>query len=451
MSGVADDLLAILEQLVERAEAGEGLEAFGVDGTTTEVRADKGEVESLSSARSRGVGVRVIRDGRLGYAYTADLDRAALDAVLEEARANAGVTTPEDANRLPDPAAADDVPGLHDPAFAEVSVDDKVDLAVRLDTATRAHEQVTSVDIAVYGDSDRVAAIASSAGLRGAYRRCDAWLLVEAIASSDGTSTSAYAVDAARLPGGLDVEQTAAEAAERASRLLGGRPPSTGRLPVLLDPMATASLLGVLSGPLTAEAVQKGRSLFADKVGESLAGDHVTLVDDGRLPEGLATSPWDGEGVPSGRTVLLEAGVLRRFLHNTYTAAKDGVASTGNASRAGYASPPGVSSSNLFLEPGPHTREELLAQAGVGFYCQQILGVHSGVNPISGDFSVGASGLMVRDGALAEPVREATIAGTIPDILAGLVAVGSDLRFLPLGGGPGGQTGLIVGMMVSGA
>jgi PmbA protein len=446
------DLTEVLDRLLEQAEQGEALEAFGVDATETVVKADRGEVESLSSARTRGVGVRVVRESRVGYAYTADLSEAALDEVLTEARSNAAVATPDEANVLPAAAPAADLPGLYDEAIAEVPTEAKVDLALRLEAAARgASPRIRGVDIAQYGDSTSVRAIASTEGVRGAYQRGDAWLLVEAVAEADGAATSAYGMDVARVPAALDVEGTAGEAVERATRLLGGRKPAGARIPVLLDPFATASLLAVIAGALTAEAVQKGRSLFADKIGEDLATDTVTLIDDGRHADGLAAAPWDGEGVPTGATTLIGDGVLRGFLHNTYTAAKDGVTSTGNASRGGFKTAPGVSSSNLYLEPGTSDQTALLAAAGEAFYCQQVMGLHSGANPISGDFSVGASGLMVRDGAFAEPVREVSIASTIPEILAGIREVGSDLRFLPIGGGAGGMTLLVDGMTLSGA
>lgn len=446
------DLLSLLGGIVERAAPGEGVEAFGIDATETTVKAYDGEVESLSSARTRGVGVRVIADGRVGYAYSSVIDEPQLVETLEAARSNAAVATEDEANVLPAAAELPTLPQLWDPAFDAVAPAEKVDLALRLEAATRgADARVKGVDTAAYGDSARTVAIASTSGVRGSYRRCDAYVLVEALAEADGATTSAYGLDFARTADELDVEAAAREAAGRATRLLGGRKPSSGRLAILLDPFATAAFLGVLAGPLTAEAVQKGRSLFAGRISESIAADHVTLLDDGRLLDGPAAAPWDAEGVPTGRTTLIADGVLTGYLHNAYTAAKDGTTSTGNASRGGFRSPPGVSPTNLFLRPGPDNPDALLRQAGTAFYCQQVLGVHSGANPISGDFSVGAAGLMVRDGQLAEPVREATIASTIPDMLTALVAVGSDLRFLPFGGGIGGTTLLIEGMTLSGA
>ena len=444
------ELLTLLDSVIDRAAPSESVEVYGIDETETSIKAYDGQVESLSSARTRGVGIRVINDGAVGYAYTADTSEAALSETLEEARVNASVATSDEANVLPRPLDVVELPGLYVPAFADVSADFKVELALALEAAARRPARVKGVDAAVYGDTDATVAIASTTGVRGQYRRGDAYVLVEVLAEADGATTSAYGLDMGRVATELDVEGAAAEAVERALRLLGGRKPSGAQLPVLLDPYATASFLGVLAGALTAEAVQKGRSLFAGSLGESVGAAHLTLVDDGRLEQGPAAAPWDAEGTPSGRTPLIEGGVLRGWLHNAYTAAKDATASTGNASRAGFKAPPGISPTNLFLEPGTSDRDALLRQAGTAFYCQQVLGVHSGANPISGEFSVGAAGVMVRDGAFAEPVREATIAGTIPQMLRNLVAVGSDLRFLPFGGGMGGATLLIEGMTLAG-
>lgn len=444
------DLLELLDGVVGGAADGEAVEAFGIDETDTSIKAFGGEVESLSSARTRGVGIRVIAGGGVGYAYTADLSEQALTETLTEARVNAAVATPDEANVLPQPASVEALDGLYSSRFAEVTTEQKVELALQLEAAARRPAEIRGVDSAMYGDSDATVAIASTTGVRGQFRRCDAYVVVEVLAEADGATTAAYGLDMARAAPDLDVESAAGEAVERALRILGGRKPASGVMPVILDPYATAAFLGVVAGALTADAVQKGRSLFAGKLGETVGPAHLSLIDDGRLLDGPAASPWDGEGTPSGRTELIHDGVLGAWLHNAYTAAKDSTTSTGNASRAGFKAPPGISPTNLFLEPGTLGREALLAEAGTAFYCQQVLGVHSGANPISGEFSVGAAGVMVRDGAFAEPVREATIASTVPEMLQNIVAVGSDLRFLPFGGGMGGTTVLVEGMTLAG-
>jgi PmbA protein len=445
-------LLDLLDRVVARARPGEAVEAYGIDEITTTVKVYDTEVESLSSAHTRGVGVRVIDDGRVGYAYTADLSETMLAETLDEARANARVAVPDEANVLPRGSGPlPDLPELWDPTFGDVAAQDKVGAALALEAVVRgAPPPVKGVDSAVYGDEIHTAAIASTAGLRGTYRRCDAYVMVSVIAETNGSSASAYGFDIGRTLADLDIEATAAEAVGRATRLLGGRKPSSAKLAILFDPFVTASFLGVLASALTGEAVQKGRSLFAGRLGEQVAGGHLELVDDGLLTQGPAAAPWDGEGVPTGRTTLIEAGRLASWLHNTYTATKQGVVSTGNARRAGFKSLPGVSPSNLYFLPGEDDPAALFARAGTAFYCQQVMGIHSGANSITGDFSVGASGLMVRGGQFAEPVREAVIAGTIPGMLSGLVAVGSDLRFLPSGGGMGGATLLIEGMTLAG-
>jgi PmbA protein len=204
---------------------------------------------------------------------------------------------------------------------------------------------------------------------------------------------------------------------------------------VLLDPVAASSFLGVLSDGLSAEAVQKQRSLFGPLVGEQVASDVLTVVDDGRLLDGPGAAPFDGEGVPTGRTELLSSGVLNGFLHNTYTARRGDTRSTGNAVR-GYRSSPGVGTTNLFVQPGDRSFEQLLRQAEGGVLVQDVTGVHSGANPISGEFSVGATGLRISGGDLGQPVREMTIASTIPEMLQSVAALGSELRWFSAVGVP---------------
>jgi PmbA protein len=248
----------------------------------------------------------------------------------------------------------------------------------------------------------------------------------------------------------LDLDAVADEAVLRAARLLGGTKPSSERLPVILDPSAATSFLSVLAGAISGEAVLKGRSPLAELVGQDVAAPRVTLVDDGRLMEGPASAPFDDEGTPTARTAVIDGGVLRAFLHNAYTAARTGEASTGNAGRASYRGAPGVTPTNLFLEAGTTPVEELLARAGRAVYVQEVTGLHSGASSISGTFSVGAAGLRVEGGEFAGALREMTIASTLVEILEAVQALGSDLRFFPFGGGLGAPTVLIAEMTVGG-
>lgn len=444
------ELTDIVQRLAAEAATGEGVEAYAVQSTRTEVNAYEGEVERLTSASSNGVGVRVVRDERLGYAYTADLSEEGLRQCLAEARANLEVSTEDPGNVLPAATEHQPLDAIFDPRQVDVAPERKVALALDLEARTRAaNPKVSKVETAQYGDVVSRVAIASSEGVAGTFALTRAWCFSEALASQDGESQIGYGVDSARSLEELDVEPVAAEAAERAVRLLGATKPPTRAVPVVFDRMVAPSLIGVLLAGLSAEAVQKRRSLFADKLGERVGAPGLQLVDDGRLLDGPGAVPFDAEGVPSRRTVLLDDGVLQHFLHNTATAAREGTTSTGNASRMSFKSTPGISAHNVFFAPGDKDQAGLLAQVGEGLLVQDVTGVHSGANPISGDFSVGVSGLWFRGGELAEPVREATVASQLLDILNGIVAVGSDLRWTT--GSIGGASVLVGQMTVAGA
>ncbi|MDQ4129616.1 MAG: TldD/PmbA family protein [Actinomycetota bacterium] len=454
MSQASDssDLVDLALAVVERARPGEQVEAYAVRRRQSQVEALRGEVDALSSAETRGVGIRVIDEGRQGYASTAVVTESGLEEALSEARSNARVATPDEANELPDPPEPPDVGDLADPSLLGTSVEEKIALAIELEAvALRVDPRVRGVRLAKYGDSFQEAGLASTRGVALTVARSDAWAYVRALASEGEETQSGLGLTVGRALNDLDIEGAGREGAERAVRLLGAAKPKSRRAPVVFDPNATASFLSVLAGALSAEAVLKGRSLFAGRIGEEVAAE-VTLLDDGLLADGLATAPWDGEGVPQQTTHIIEGGVLRSLLHNTWTARRSGEeeTSTGNASRPSFRVSPGVAPTNLYFAPGPLSAPELLEQADEAFYVQDVAGLHSGANPVSGDFSVGVTGLAVRDGELTEPFREATVASTIFDVLRSVVAVGSDLRFYPFGGALGGSTLLVAEMSVSG-
>ncbi len=447
---MTSELRNVVQRLAAESANGEGLEAYAEQTTETEVEAFEGRVERLTSASSSGVGVRVVRDGRLGYAYTADLSDEGLRECLAEARANLDVSSEDPGNVLPGAEAYEALEGIFDSRQVEVSAERKVSLALDLEARTQAADpRVTKVEAARYGDVIGQVAIASSNGISGDYSLTQAYCYAVALAGRDGESQMAYAVDSGRCLDDLRIDPVAAEAAERAVRLLGASKPKTRTVPVLFDRQVAPSLIGVLLSGLSAEEVQKGRSLFADKLGERVGAPGLRLVDDGRLLDGPGAAPFDGEGVPTRRNVLIDNGVLSGFLHNTATAARGGATSTGNASRGSFKTTPAVSAHNVFFQPGDKDQAALLAQAGEGLLVQEVSGVHSGANPITGDFSVGVSGLWFRGCELAEPVREATVAAHLLDILTGIVAVGSDLRFTT--GSIGGSSLLIGQMTVAGS
>jgi PmbA protein len=268
--------------------------------------------------------------------------------------------------------------------------------------------------------------------------------------AGEGTLTqTGSGFSAGRSFGEVDPHEAARDAAERAVRLLGAAPIPSGRLPVVLDPLVTRSLLALLGGALSGEAIVKGRSLFVGREGEAVAGPGITLVDDPTLAEAFGAATHDAEGVPTRRVELIAGGRFDAVLHNVHTAKRAGATTTGSAVRGGFKSPPGVGARALHLVPGTLGADEILASVDHGLYVQSVSGLHSGTNPVSGDFSVGAVGLVVRDGELAEPVREVTIASTLQRILHDIAVVGADLTWLP--GGAAGMTLLISDMSISGA
>ena len=429
-----NDLAAVA---LAAARDGEAVEAYAEETRHTEVEARKGEVEGLTSAESRGLGVRLIAGGRLGFAYAADPSDDEIVATVERARENATLGTEDENNVLAEAGEYEPIEGLFFDEQAAMPADDKVSLALHVErVAVSSDPNVGKVEQCGFGDAIGRVAIASTTGVSAEFRRTGCWCVAVTLAERDGDTQTGFSFQVAHRAADLDPDAVAREAAERAARMLGAVKPQTQRVPVLLDPFAASSFLGVLAGALSAESVQKGRSLFADLVGERVGADVFTLVDDGRLLDGPAAAPFDDEGVPAGRTDLIGAGVLNGFLHNTYTARRGSTTSTGNASRAGYRSTPGVGATNFYVQPGSVSFESLLAKADGGVLIQDVSGVHSGANPISGEFSVGATGLRIAGGALGEPVREMTIASTLPDMLKSVAAVGSDLRFFSSVGTP---------------
>jgi PmbA protein len=442
------DLGDLVRAAVDAAEADEAVEAYAEESRRTEVTAHRGEVEGLTFAESRGVGVRLIVDGRLGYSYAADPTQDEVRLAVSQARENAGFATEDDDQVLPPAVRAEPLVWLFRPAQAEMTTERKVDIAIELERiATTRDPRVTKVDHTTCADALSRVAIASTTGLSVEYARTDCWVMVEALAEDGDETQSGWSFRVGRDLDEVPWAEVPVEAVERATRLLGATKPPSARVPVVFDRFAGSSFLGVLAGALSAEAVQKGRSLFANLVGQQVGSELFTLVDDGRHPDGPAAAPFDDEGVPTGRTELFSNGTLNGFLHNSYTAHRGRTSSTGNAQRGGYKSVPGVGTTNFYVDPGTTSVGEILGTAEGGVLVQDVSGVHSGANPISGEFSVGATGLRIDGGALGEPLREMTIASTIPEMLKAVSAVGDDLRFFTSVGVP---TILIAEMTVAG-
>jgi PmbA protein len=426
-------------------------EAWAEEGVSRRVRVYSGEVESLSDAGGRGVGVRAFVDGRSGYAFGTDLSEAGVAEVARAARGAAEAADPDEHDGLPDEFGITPIDGLASEAMSDWSTEDKVELTLAVERAARARPGVTQVENAVYSDAEGMVALANSRGFSAGYDATQAWAYASAFAGEGADLMTGMGLGIGRDPGELDPEAIGAEAAERALALVGARQPESRRCPVVLDAFVAASFIGFIGSMLSADAVQRGRSLFADREGDEIADPALALADDSTDPGGPASAPFDGEGSPSRRTPLIEDGRLLTFLFDVRTARRAGRATTGNASRGSYRTPPSVGTANLILEPGRRSLEELFREAGDGLYVTDVAGLHSGVNPVSGTFSVGASGRLIEGGEPGAPARELTIASDLVSMLRAVRAVGSETRWLPLGGSVKAPPILIGEMAVSGA
>ncbi len=448
--GEHEELKCMGDRLVAEARPGERIEVTLSRGASTIVRVHDAEVESLTSAGSAGAGIRVIREGRLGFAHCGSLDPDVLADTLAEARDNTRFAEPDEHQAIADPDGVEIVPQQmwHDEVIA-LPVDDKVALALELERLVTGRDpRVGSARVTTYGDGWGQNALVSTAGIRVGSEATSCSVGTQPLARDGDETQIGWGSDAARVPGGLDLERVAGEAVERATKLLGARKPVSARMPIVLEPRLALTLMGIVAGMLSAESVQKGRSPFADRLGDQIASPLVNLVDDPTRSASLAAEEHDGEGLACRANPLLTAGVLQRFLFDATTARRGATTSSASAVRSARGLPtPGPQL--LVLEPGTTSTEQLRRDLPLALAVESFSGLHSGVNPVSGDFSVGAEGVMIRGGELAEPVRELTLASTLQRLLLGVVAIGDDFEWLPSGNGA--ATTCVEDVSVSGA
>ena len=430
---MSEELQALADRVVAQAKPGEQVEAFVSRDVETDIRIYEGEVEHFVSAQSEGIGIRVIRDGRTGFAYAGTLDPGAIAEVLAEARDNLSFGTRDEWAGLAEPDGVDVVPQeLWSEALASYGTDKKIAITKELERLTLSIDPRVRVDDANYADVMVESAVSSTTGIRRSGRENGCYVSVSTMADDGDETQTGFGFGVGRSPDQFDLEKAARDAADRATRLLGATKPVSRRVSVVFDPYVTAMLLGVISSTLNGEAVAKGRSLFKDRVGEVVASPLFTLADDPTNPLAYTATDLDGEGLAARRNDLISDGVLNGFVHNSYSARRVGAKSTGNAVRGGFKGTPGVGCLALQLLPGTRDQAALVADVEDGVLVQTVQGLHSGVNPISGDFSVGASGLTITNGQLGAPVREFTIASTLQRMLLDVVEVGGDVDWLPM-------------------
>jgi PmbA protein len=422
-------------------------EVYIINSQALSIEVSNGEIETLKNAHTSGIGVRVLKDEGVGYSYTSDFNDTALDLTTNRAISNAGIVAKDPFLKLPLPKNNYPVLDIYDQQIGNSSLDEKISIAKGVEAAAKsADTRVKITESCMYQDSIYSITIVNSQGIevsyQGAYCGAHAFLVAE----ENGDNQTGFEMQYGLKLSELNPLAIGQKAAKKAVRMLGAKEISTQKAAIVLDPYIATNFLGLLASSLSAEAVQKGRSLFASSLGEVIASPKVTIIDDGILDGGIASAPFDGEGVQSQKTVLINCGKLEGFLHNTYTAAKDNLQSTGNGIRGSFKSTPEVGATNLYLNKGSCSKEQLLKQVNKGLYITEVMGMHT-ANPISGDFSLGVAGIWIENGELKNPVRGVAIAGNIIELLTSIDCIADDLRFFV---GMGAPTVKINEMTISG-
>jgi PmbA protein len=451
------DMQQLAADVVERALRAGATEAEAViregDEFSTLVRL--GQVETLKESGARGIGVRVFLGSggahRTANTSTSDFTEAGLDQLVRSAVDLAQVTSQDPFAGLPDQAAMGQLGGDLDLYYEDVY---SMPAAERIEYARRAEAAALSADPRLKnsdGGSFEAATghkvMANSRGFVGEYRRSYCSVAAMPIAQTEqGGMQRDYWFSSARTLGKLaSPESIGAEAARRTLRRLNARRVATQRVPIVFAPEIARSLVGNIFEAANGDSVYRGASFWANQLGQQVASQNVTVIDDGTIPGLFGTAPFDGEGLPTRRTVIVENGVLKNYLLNTYTGRKLNMQSTGNASR-GLAGTPGIGAGNLFLENGSVSPQQLLADVKVGFYVTELMGF--GVNMVTGDYSRGAAGLWIENGELTFAVEEITIAGNLKEMLNNVTAIANDLEFR---GAVASPTLRVDGMTIAGA
>jgi PmbA protein len=391
-----------------------------------------GELETLKEAGSRGVGLRVLIGKRMGGSYTSDLSREGIAQMVRSAIDLAALTSEDPQAALPDASEMGSLTGdlkLFSNETAGLPTEQRIAMAKRAEAAALAVDpRITNSEGASFDSSVSGRVFANSRGFIGSYLSSYCSVSAVPVATENGSMERDYWFTIARNYKGLeDAEAVGRKAAQRAIRRLGAVKVDTQRAPVIFEPRIARSLLGNIFEAVDGRAIYRKASFLAGKLGEKIADERFTLIDDGTIPGLFGSSPFDDEGVPSRRTPVIERGVLKNYLLNTYTARKLNMKTTGNASR-GITGNAGIGHGNFFIEKGERSQEEIIRSVKNGLFVTELIG--SGVNTVTGDYSRGAVGMWIRDGELAFPVSEVTIASTLQEMLNGIGEIGNDLEFI---------------------
>ncbi len=450
--GVETELRELAAGVVSRAmKAGaSAAEAVIREGTEFSTVVRLGQVETLKESGSRSIGMRVFLGQRSASTYSSDFTPDGIDRLIKGAFDLARVTSEDPFAGIPGPSQLGSIPGdlklYYDDVYS-LPPEERIDYALRAERAAlEADPRMKNSDGGSFDAAISCKVLANSHGFLGDFRRSYCSVSVAPIAQDEsGAMQRDYWFSMARTLKKLESpESVGREAARRTLRRLGARKIASTQAPIVLDPLVAGSILDNIFEAVNGDAVYRQSSFLAGKLGEKVAAGNITIIDDGTIPGGFGTGPFDDEGIPTQRTPVIENGILKSYLLNTYTAKKLGLKTTGNAAR-GLAGNPGISSGNFFLQKGDRTPQQIIGDIKQGLYVVQFLGF--GVNMVTGDFSRGASGLWIENGELAYPVEEITVAGNLREMLNNISEIGNDLEFR---GSTAAPTLRIDGMTIAG-
>jgi PmbA protein len=428
----------LVEQVLNRCQ-NQNLEAevFIQRSQSTTIEVKDKQLQTFKLADDEGIGLRIMLNKQQGFAFSTDCSPEAIAALISTAKAGALNTQADEHNLLPAPVASYPKVACYDHQLANVPVRDKIERALAVEQAAYDSDpRIKRIRQVLYKDIQYQVWVANTRGTTVNSQGSQCAVSTMVIAEDNGEAQVGWEIDNSHTYAGLKpAEQIGREAAQRAVAMLGAKPITTRRSWVVMDPCVFTDFLGMIAPAFSAYEVQKGKSLLADKLGSQVASPGLSLVDDGLCEQGMGAASADGEGIPMQHTVLIDKGRLQTFLHNTYTAHKDGSASTGNGMRDDFKQPPTVGITNLYIAPGQISRQELLAQTQTGLYINNAMGTHT-IDPVSGNYSVGASGYWIEQGEFVHPVRGVVISGNILDLFKNIDLIADDLRFVGTIGSP---------------
>jgi PmbA protein len=422
------DYKDLAEQVIKDClkKGAEQAEVYLEDNRQLSLEVRNGQVESIQEAQSYGLGIRVIAGKRLGFAFVNDFKPESLKKSIDRAVEFARAVSPDENNQLPADPALTEIKAIYDPELSAISIDRKISLIQEVEKLALNIPGVTKSAGASYGESESQIIIANSFNWVKSYKSTGCGYGLGVIAEKGQQKSAGYESASRRFFADLKpATDLAGVAARKAVEMLDPKPLKTQRAAIILDPDVAYAILGGFIQAINGQSVLQGASFLGKKAGQKIGSELITIIDDGTREKGLASAPFDGEGVPTQNRIIVENGVLKGFLYNTYAGRRAGVKSTGNASRGGFADLPGIGPHNFYLAAGQVRPEEIIQNTSRGVLVKEVTGY--GINPVNGNFSGGASGFFIENGKIIFPVKGITIAGTADEIFNGIDLIGNDL------------------------